>query len=156
MDKTWKAVIGVILIFILGWFGGAATTLVIARHKALMLLQRDPEPLARLLERMTTRNLGLDDNQKTHLHDLFVENLRQRMDLQKQIQPQVKALNGQTLREINALLTPDQQEHFHDNLVMFKQRFGRNPFNVSADDPSALPAPPQNPGSVTNAPTVSK
>ena len=41
------------------------------------------------------------------------------------------------LQEIDALLTPDQQQRFSDNLVLFKDRFGRNPFNVGADDKSA-------------------
>jgi len=154
MNPTWKAALGIILIFILGWFGGALTTLVIARHKALALIQRNPEALAIVLERQTTRNLGLNDDQKTHLHTLIVENLKQRMELQKQIQPQVKTVNRQTLQEIDALLTPDQQQRFQDNLVLFKERFGRNPFNVGADYKPAPTAPPENVGASTNAPAT--
>jgi hypothetical protein len=143
MNSTWKAALGIILIFILGWLGGTLTTIVVARHKALVVLQHGPEALAIVLERQTTHNLGLNDDQKTHLHTLFVENLRQRMELQKQVQPQVKAVNRQTMQEIDALLTPDQQQRFHDNLVLFKDRFGRNPFNVGSDD---KPAPATNSG----------
>jgi hypothetical protein len=59
------------------------------------------------------------------------------------------------------MLTPDQQQRFHDNLVLFKDRFGRNPFNVGSDEKGA---PPANPGNVsdgtnlpaTNAPTEAK
>jgi uncharacterized SAM-binding protein YcdF (DUF218 family) len=153
MNSTWKAAIGVILIFVLGWFGGALTTMVIARHKALALLQHGPEAIAIVLERQTTRNLGLNDDQKTHLHALFVENLRQRMELQKQVQPQVKAVNRQTLQEIDAILTPDQQQRFHDNLVLFKDRFGRNPFNVGADDKSTQTATPAPATPATNSGT---
>jgi hypothetical protein len=154
MNTTWKAALGVILIFILGWFGGAVTTLVIARHKALVMMQRSPEALAIVLERQTTRNLGLNDDQKTHLHALFVENLRQRMELQKQVQPQVKAVNRQTLQEIDALLTPDQQQLFHDNLVLFKDRFGRNPFNTGAGVSPTPTAVPETTGTSTNAPAT--
>jgi hypothetical protein len=136
MNPTWKAAIGVILIFILGWFGGALTTLLIARHKALVV-QRNPEVLAVVIERQTIRNLGLNDDQKSHVHALILDNLRQRTELQKQIQPQVRATNRQTLQEIDALLTADQQQRFHDNLVLFKERFGRNPFNVGAEDKAA-------------------
>jgi hypothetical protein len=154
MSPTWKAALGIILIFILGWFGGALTTLVIVRHKALALIQRSPEALAIVLERQTTRNLGLNDDQKKQLHALFVENLKQRMELQKQIQPQVKAVNRETLQEIAALLTPDQQQLFHDNLVLFKDHFGRNPFNVGAENKTAPTATPENMGSGTNAPAT--
>jgi hypothetical protein len=159
MTPTWKAVIGVILIFILGWFGGALTTLVIARHKAAVLVaQQDPEAIAIMLERRTTHDLGLTPEQRTQLHSIFVENLKQRLELQKTIQPQVKAVNRQTIQQINAILNAQQQQRFHENLVLFKQRFGRNPFNIGPENGSAQqPPPPQNYGAIpyvpaTNAP----
>jgi len=151
MSPTWKAALGVILIFILGWFGGSLTTLLIVRHKAIVALQRGPEALAILLERQTTRNLGLDADQTKQIHAIFVKNLRQRMDLQKQVQPQVRVVNRQTMKEINALLTPDQQQRFHDNLILFKDRFGRNPFNVGMENNPIPPPNPDNLGSATNA-----
>jgi hypothetical protein len=154
MSPTWKAALGVILIFILGWFGGALTTLIIEHHRMLVVIQHDPEPLAKMLERQTTRNLGLSEDQTKQLHALFVENLRERLDLQKQIQPQVKAVNGQTLQQIDALLSPDQQKRFHDNLVRFKQRFGRNPFNVGAEDKAVPGTSPQSQAPLTNAPAT--
>jgi hypothetical protein len=154
MNSTWKAAIGVILIFVLGWFGGALTTLLIARHKALVLVQRDPEAIAIVLERQTTRDLGLNADQKTHLHALFVENLQQRMELQKQVQPQVKAVNRQTMQEIDTVLTPDQQQRFHENLVLFKERFGRNPFNVGGEGKPVQPANPDNAGPGANVPAT--
>lgn len=161
MNPTWKAAFGIIFIFILGWFGGALTTLAIARHQVLVTMQRGPEGIAYTLERQTTHNLDLSLDQRTRLHALIVENLRQRMELQKQVQPEIKTANGKTLQEIDALLTPEQQERFHDNLVRFKERFGRNPFNVGTDDKSAQPAPAENIGSntlapVPNAPTNAK
>jgi len=163
MSPTWKAAIGIILVFILGWFGGVVMTMVIARHKALALAQRDPEAVTIVLERQTTRNLDLNADQKAHLHALILENIKQRLELQKQIQPQVKAVNRQTLQEIDAVLTPDQQQRFRENLTLFKSRFGRNPFYGGTDDKSPTPAeqpsfPPVNPESAsTNAawPTTS-
>jgi hypothetical protein len=155
MTPTWKAVIGVILIFILGWFGGALTTLAIAKHAAVALTQRNPEALATTLERLTTRDLGLSADQKEQLHALFLQNLRERIDLQKQIQPQVKALNRQTMQQIDALLTADQQQRFRDNLMVFKSRFGRNPFSVGPEDKVSASAPPSPAlGSSTNAPAT--
>jgi hypothetical protein len=154
MNSTWKAALGVILIFILGLFCGVLTTIVIARHKALVIAQRGPEALAIVVERQATRGLGLNEDQKTHLHALILENVRQRLELQKQIQPQVKALNRQTMQEIDAVLTPDQQQRFHDNLVLFKDRFGRNPFNVGADEKPAPAANPENLGTGVNVPAT--
>ncbi len=136
MNSTWKAVAGVTVIFILGCVIGVLGTLVAVKHHALDL-QRNPEALAIVLERQTTRNLGLDADKKRQLHGVFLQYIRQRLDLQRQIQPQVHTVNAQTLQQIDGLLTPDQQSKFHDNLILFKARFGRNPFNVGTDDKSA-------------------
>jgi len=136
MNPTWKAIAGVTVIFILGCVMGVLATLVAVKHKALTL-QKNPEALATVLERQTTRNLGLDADKKQQMHGLFVQYIRQRLELQKQIQPQIRAVNAQTLQQLDALLTPEQQEKFHDNLIVFKNRFGRNPLNVSGDDKSA-------------------
>ncbi len=148
MNNTWKAAIGVILIFILGWFGGALTTLAIAHQRMLQVIQHDPASLAKILERQTTRNLNLDDQQRIKIHAIFMDNLKARTALQKQIQPQVKEANKLTLQQIGALLTPVQEERFSENLVRFKEHFGRNPFNVGSENDVAAPAsvPPANPG----------
>ena len=152
MSPTWKAAIGIILVFILGWFGGVVTIMVIARHKAIAMTQRGPEAIAIMLERQTTRDLSLNADQKAKLHDLILDNVKQREELQKQIQPQVKELNRQTLQQIDAQLTSDQQQRFHDNLILFKDRYGRNPFNVGPDDKPAQPAQPTTPENTsTNA-----
>jgi hypothetical protein len=139
MNATWKAAIGVILVFILGWVGGALITLLIMHHRMTVLVRSDPEQMAILLERQTTRNLGLDENQKKQIHALLVENLRERTQLQRQIQPQVRSVNGQTLQQIDAVLTADQQQKFQLNLLRFKQRFGRNPLYAG---PDGAPVPP--------------
>ena len=70
------------------------------------------------------------DGTRAHTLDVALE-------LQRQIQPQIRTVNAQTLQQLDALLTPEQQQKFHDNLIVFKNRFGRNPFNISVDDKPA-------------------
>jgi hypothetical protein len=149
MSPTWKAALGVIVIFILGWVGGSMTTLIISHHKILALSQGNSQALTALLERQMTRGLKLDDGQRAKLHDLLLENVRQRKELQRQVQPQVWTCNRQTMDAINALLTPEQRQKFEDNLLFFKARFGRNPLNTGPEEsaPSAV-------GSSTNAATA--
>jgi hypothetical protein len=150
MSPTWKAALGVIVIFILGWFGGALTTLIIAHHKIIALAQGNSQALTTLLERQTTRGLKLDDGQRAKLHDLLLQNVRERKELQKQIQPQVWTCNRQTMDAINAVLTPEQRQKFQDNLLLFKAHFGRNPLNTGPEE-SASPTQ-ETVGSATNAP----
>ena len=150
MSPTLKAAIGVILIFILGWFGGALSVWIFAHHKLMVLATGNTQALTLLLERQTTRGLKLDDDQKAKVHDLLLENVRERKELQKQIQPQVWTDNRQTMDAINAVLTPEQRQKFQDNLLLFKAHFGRNPLNTGPEE-SASPTQ-ETVGAATNAP----
>ncbi len=152
MNPTWKAALGVIVIFILGWFGGALTTLIIAHQKLIVLARGDTQAMTTMLVRQTTHGLKLDDNQRVQLRALILENVKQRKQLQQQIQPQVWTINRQTMLAINNVLPGDQKQKFQDNLLVFKARFGRNPLNTGPDESAASPAQ-ESLGSGTNAPS---
>ena len=141
MNPTWKAAIGVILVFILGWFGGALSVWIIAHHRMMVLATGNTQAMTLLLERQTTRGLKLDDDQKVKLHELLLENVKERKQLQNQIQPQVWTINRQTVQAIDGMLSSDQQLRFQDNLLLFKARFGRNPLNSGPDEAAATNAP---------------
>jgi Spy/CpxP family protein refolding chaperone len=96
--------------------------------------------MAQIIERRATRNLDLTPGQKEQIHHLIEENLTQRQQLQKQIQPQMRELNQQTLAQINALLTPTQAEQFQDNLERIRMETGHNFFPVPKATASAPPA----------------
>jgi hypothetical protein len=153
MNKTWKAILGVILIFILGWLTGALCGSLYVRHRVLDIVQRGPEAVAGILEQRMTRNLDLDATQKDQIHGFILANLQQRKLLQAQVQPQVQVANRETLKEINSVLRPDQQQKLHENLVEFRQRFGKSPFNPNADVPTDGTATPANPAPANPAPT---
>jgi Spy/CpxP family protein refolding chaperone len=140
MSKTWKAILGVILIFIFGGLAGAFSASLYIHHKTVILLKGGPAALAEVFERRMTHNLGLDANQKQQIHDAFTKNLTQRMELQKTVQPQIWMLNRETMAEIDAVLNPEQQKKFDENIDQFKIRFGRNLLNAGAEDQSANPA----------------
>src|SRR5260221_6522380 len=97
MSNHWKAVFGVILIFIFGCLSGMLCTSLYLRHKAFDFMQRGPEAVTQLLEHRMTGNLNLDANQKEQIHDIILENLQQRKQLQREIQPRVQMANRQTL-----------------------------------------------------------
>jgi len=133
MSPHWKAVLGVIFVFFFGCASGWLGSSMLHYRQTAQILRGNPDVLADLLERRMTRNLGVDETQKAQIRDFLMENLRQRRQLQTQIQPQIQVLNQRTLKEINAVLRADQVEQLHQNLVEFRQRFGKNPFNPNAD-----------------------
>ena len=150
MSSHWKAVLGVILVFILGFASGlVCSSIMMHRKLATFLLQPGAQAEA-VLEKKLTRHLDLDEIQQRQIHGYFMENLQQRKDLNKQIQPQVRILNQQTFQEIAACLHPEQQEQFRKNLEEFRNRFGKI---ASKSEMENLPAPGSaavNPGGSTD------
>jgi hypothetical protein len=138
MTSPWKAVCGVVLVFLLGCLSGWIGASVVNYRQTTQFLQGGPEAVAKLLETRMTRNLNLDENQKQKVHQLFMDNLVQRRQLQEQIQPQVQLVNRDTFIEINAILRPDQQKIFRENITLFRQRTGKSAFNPN---PAIQPLP---------------
>jgi hypothetical protein len=146
MSNQWKAVIGIILIYLFGCFSGWISSSLVHYRQSIRLMQRGPVAMVDLLERRMTFNLNLDENQKKQIHDYFMENLEQRKQALKQIQPEYQAANRQTFQEIVAVLRPDQAQKFRENIDQFRQRFGKGAFNMTPENPpvtnSVIGAPP--------------
>jgi len=143
MTSSWKAVLGVILIFILGFISGIVCSSIFVGHKLAALLRQPSLVAEAALEKRLTRNLNLDENQKTQIHGYFLENLQSRREFNKQIQPEVRAANIETFQKIRTVLRPDQQELFRKNLEEMHNRFSKGAPDAGVDNlPSATAAPP--------------
>jgi hypothetical protein len=140
------------LVFIFGCISGWIGASVVDYRQTTQFLQGGQEAVAKLLEMRMTRNLNLDENQKRQIHQYFMDNLAQRKQLQMQIQPEIQLVNRETFQEINAILRPDQQKIFRQNVTLFRQRTGKSPFNPN---PGIQPSPTATPNGVgTNTGTA--
>ncbi len=145
MNKTWKAILGVILIYLFGCLSGAVCTSLFMHHRVLYFLHHPFVAASAAMEKRLTGNLGLDANQKQQVHGYFIENLKHRGELQKEIQPQVQALNRGTVQQIAAILNPDQAKRFHQNIEDFRKRLAAKASNQDAGNsspPNVQPAAP--------------
>ena len=132
--------------FVLGWIAGALTSSIYFAHRANVFLQRGTPAFVELVERRLTRGLHLDAGQKAQVYDILMSNVTQRQELQKQIQPQVQRLNQESVRQIRAILHPDQLEAFRQNLEIWRLHHPRA--NLSPADNATNSAPVD----ATNAP----
>jgi hypothetical protein len=123
MNNTWKAVIGVTVIFLFGCFFGAVFTSIVVHHRIVRAFEHPTATLLPAMEKRLTGNLGLDALQKQQVDAYFLQNFQQRKELQKQIQPQVQVLNQRTIQQITAILHPEQVERFQHNIEQFRNRF---------------------------------
>jgi hypothetical protein len=156
MTVTWKATVGVALVFVLGCLTGVLGSGVFFAHRTTVFLQRGSAGYVELLEWRLTRNLDLDADQKEKIHGYFMENLSDRKQLQAQMQPSVQKVNQLMVQNIKSVLRPDQIRIFHQNLTEFRKRLGRAEFAPRPGNPpppgeptdlSGAPSEPQNPPS---------
>lgn len=110
--KSYKAVMGVMLVFMLGAASGSLATHLFTRYQ-----QRCPPadaPRSRE-ERLVTRlneQLELDSLQRERVREIVHETHARISQVRMRVHPEIEALLGEGQRRINALLRPDQQEKF--------------------------------------------
>ena len=124
MLRDWKSTLAVMLVFALGCAAGVLVAFIVMRQHVAAVLQRDSPAYEQLLERRLSRGLNLDEDQRAKFHEALTSNIEARKSLQKQIQPQVQALNLQTRQELRSILKPGQLAAFRRNLEDFRRRFG--------------------------------
>jgi hypothetical protein len=112
--KNWKAIVGVIAIFILGGLAGSMTTIGLVRHR--LAHGHGSQMLQDLIVRRLSWDLRLDRDQRDQLRVIVAQGHEDMKVIRKQIQPQVEELLSRSEAKVRAMLRPDQQEKF-DKLI---------------------------------------
>ena len=124
--KNWKAILGVVAVFLLGMAAGGLFTLGVIRRQ----LTGGAPVMARLVERRLSWRLRLDAAQRDQLRGIVADAQRQVREVRQQIRPQVEAILDEAVAKERATLRPDQQVKF-DKLVADSrarwQRFSGGP-----------------------------
>jgi Spy/CpxP family protein refolding chaperone len=111
--KNWKAIAGVLLVFVLGVAAGAFGTLGVIRHR---WMHRGPQAMADFVVRRLSWELRLDTTQRDQLRNIVTDSQQQMRTVHKQFQPQIEDILNHADVQVRAILRPDQQEKF-DKLV---------------------------------------
>lgn len=109
--KNTKAIIGIVLIFLLGAASGAITTHMIDRDR-FETFAKGSQGREDLIVGRLTRKLGLDDRQQEQVRTIIHDNLMSIRTIKKQFMPQIHATLEQGQTQITALLNPEQQAKF--------------------------------------------
>jgi hypothetical protein len=110
--KNYKAIIGVLLVFILGVICGAVVTHVVHRSQMETFVGRGPEAREEMLVKRLTRQLDLDSRQLEQIRPIVHETHANILNIRQQSRPQVEALLDESQRRISEILRPEQQERF--------------------------------------------
>ena len=110
--KRWKAILGVLLVFLLGAIAGAAVVHRVGHQGAEGVLSGRGGATADLVVRRLSRSLDLDPAQRDQVRAIVTETRRDIVEIRKPVQPQVEAAFERSRIRVRAILRPEQQEKF--------------------------------------------
>jgi len=122
--KNWKAIVGVIAIFVLGGLAGSITTIGVVRHR--LVHGHGSQMMANLIVRRLSWELRLDREQRSQLRVIVAEGQTEMKAVHKQIQPQVEDVLTRSEAKLRVLLRPDQQEKFDKLIAERKARWAQS------------------------------
>lgn len=120
--KNIKAIIGVLLVFILGATCGALISHIVYRSHHEAFIKGGGEAREELIVRKLTHRLDLDQRQQEQVKAIIHENHAAIQEIRKQARPRIEALLEQGQSRINEVLRPEQQEKFQKIISERKQR----------------------------------
>ncbi len=110
--KNVKAVMGILLVFILGAASGAVVTHMIDRAHHESFIKGGGVAREEVIVSRLTRKLDLDAQQQTQVRAIVHENHSAMRLIRKQYQPPIQAILEQGQARISAVLKPEQREKF--------------------------------------------
>ena len=124
--KNYKAVIGILLIFMLGAASGAIVTHMVNRERQEAFLHGDPAAREEAIVSRLARKLALDQQQQQEVRNIVHENHLAMQEIRKKSRPQIEAILEQGQKRISALLRADQQAVFQKIIAERKEHRRRD------------------------------
>jgi len=118
--KKWKAIISIIVVFLLGLLAGALVTHEIYQHRIESFIRGEPK--RELIVQRLTHQLNLDTAQLSQLRGIVEETYAGIKNARKQIRPQIEEILESSQNRVRAILRPDQLEKYEKIIAERKKR----------------------------------
>jgi hypothetical protein len=122
--KNWKAVVGIIVVFMLGGLAGSFTTIALVRHR--LVTGHGRQMVADFIVRRLSWELRLDHDQREQLRVIVHDGQQEMKVVRQQIQPQVEDILGRSEAKLRVILRPDQQDKFDKLIAERKARWAQS------------------------------
>ncbi|HMK59913.1 MAG TPA: hypothetical protein VK452_02065 [Dissulfurispiraceae bacterium] len=119
--KGWKAIIGIVLVFLLGMMGGALTMHMFEQKKIYNMMNGDPAATKEYVVTRLNRELNLDSAQLNKLRDIVHETHSEMREVRRQIKPQIEEVLKRSQDKVRAILRADQLAKF-DKIVEARKK----------------------------------
>ena len=120
--KNFKAIAGILLVFLLGAAGGALVTHLICKARFEHFLSGGHRMREDVIVERLTKKLGLDGSQQEQVRVIMHETHEGIRQIRSRMHPQIEALLTAGQDRIKAVLRPDQREKFDRIIAEWKQR----------------------------------
>lgn len=121
--KNWKAILGVVGIFVLGILAGALITHRIYQKRIRAFVRGQAVVPAGLIVRQLGGQLNLSADQRAKLLPIINDTRQRFQQIRSQAEPQVHETFQDTERRIRELLTPEQRIKFDKIVAEYKARW---------------------------------
>ena len=118
--KKWKAIISILIVFLLGSLAGALITHEIYQHRIESFIRGEPK--RELIVRRLNHQLNLDAAQLSQLRVIVEETYDGIKNVRKQIKPQIEAILESSQNRVRAILLPDQLEKYEKIIAERKKK----------------------------------
>ena len=130
--KKWKAIVSIIIVFVLGALTGALLTHKIYQHKVEGIIKGEPRTMREFIVRRLDRELHLDANQLEQLRALVEETHAKMKKVRKQFRPQMEEILSYSQEKVRGLLRPDQREEY-EKIIAERKKKRENEENIRTD-----------------------
>lgn len=121
--KNWKAVVGVLGVFLLGMVAGGLVTARFIKNRAHQAFATGTPLAAEFIVRRLSWDLGLDADQRRQVLAIMQETQRGLQAAHQQVRPQTEKILADSNDMIRAVLRPDQQAKY--NQILAERRAAR-------------------------------
>ncbi len=120
--KRWKAVVGIVIIFLLGGLAGALVMHGFDHIKMERVIRGEGGMTRDFIVNRLNRELNLDPTQLDQLRTIVQETHAQIRTVRRQYRPQINEILSRSQDRVRTILRPDQLEKFNRIVAERKKR----------------------------------
>jgi len=120
--KRWKAIVGILLVFLLGALAGVLATYAVYQQRMEGVARGEPGRTREFIVRRLTRDLSLDPPQSEQLRAIVRETHAELRELRKKIRPETEEIMARSQDRVRAILRPDQREKYEKIIAEHRKR----------------------------------
>jgi len=120
--KKWKAIVSIIIVFLLGVLAGALVTYKVYQHRLEGIMKGEPKTMSEFIVRRLDRELDLDAKQLEQLRAIVEETHAEMKRVRRQFRPQIEEILARSQEKIRILLRPDQREKYEKIITERKKK----------------------------------